>query len=160
MSKNEEQQKQNPRRDKNTKGKSKENETSRFRQETENESQSIQRDFTNTSSLDRSLLEKSNEFSEIIVNNSHQQRIDQLNLEKQQFENNIADFKSQEEQLEIDVKSKEQTIAQLEIEINQYQNRLTELRTTNLELNKQETLKLKQEVELMTSQQKLRDERN
>ncbi|CAF3446708.1 unnamed protein product [Rotaria socialis] len=160
MSKSEDEYKQNPRRDKNTKGKSKENETSRFRQETENESQSIQRDFTNTSNLDRSLLEKSNEFSEAIGNNSHQQRIDQLNLEKKQFENSIADFKSQEEQLKSDVESKEQTIAQLETEINQYQNSLTELRTTNLELNKQETLNLTKEVKLMTNQQELRDKRN
>jgi len=160
MSKDDAQYKQNPRRDKSTQGKSKENETSRFKQETENESQIIQRDFANTSNLDRSLLEKSNEFSETIQNDSHQQRIDELKLEKQEFENKISEFKSKEEQLETDVKSKEQTIAQLESEISVYQNRINELRTTDLQLNRQEALKLKQEIDLMTSQQKLRDERN
>jgi hypothetical protein len=98
MNKNEDQYELNPRRDKNTKGKSKENEKSRFRQETERESQIIPRDFTNTSNLDRSLSDKSKESSELIGDNPYEQRIDQLNAEKQDFENNIAVSKTQEEQ--------------------------------------------------------------
>ncbi|CAF1242409.1 unnamed protein product [Didymodactylos carnosus] len=160
MSKNEVQYLQNPRRYKSTKGKSKENETSRFRQETEKESQIISRDFTNTSTLDRSLLEKSKEFSELIGENHYEQIVDQLKIEEQDFDNKIANYQSQEHSLEIDLNLKQQSITQLETELNQYQSRLNQLRQENLESMQEEALKLGEELELITRQQELRDKRN
>ncbi|CAF4150915.1 unnamed protein product [Rotaria sordida] len=92
MSKNEEQYRLNPRRDKNTKGKSKENETSRFRQETERESETIKRDFSDTSNLDRSLLEKCKKVSENIKENDYEQIVNQLKIEEQTINSKIADY--------------------------------------------------------------------
>ncbi|CAF3851123.1 unnamed protein product [Adineta steineri] len=160
MSKNEKQYKLNPRRDKNTKGKSKENERSRFRQENKKESETVKRDFPITSNLDRSLLEKCKELSENIEENHYDEIVNRLKSEKQVIDNKITEYRAQEHSLESDINLKQQIITQLEIELNKYQNRLDQLREENVELTQEQLLKIGQELELMTRQQDLRDRMN
>ncbi|CAF3676449.1 unnamed protein product [Rotaria sordida] len=160
MSKNEEQYKLNPRRDRNTKGISKENQTSGFRHETKQESEVVKRDFPNTSNLDQSVSEKQSELSEIIEKNLNEQKINKLKLDKQDIDNNIEKYRSQEHSLEIDINIQGQDMETLETQINEYQNELTQLRQETLELTQAETLKIGQELNLMTEQQNLRDRRN
>ncbi|CAF3086440.1 unnamed protein product [Rotaria sp. Silwood2] len=143
-----------------TYSKSKENERSRFRQETQRESEIIKRDFTNISNLDQSLLEMHSELSESVEKNHYEQIVNKLKLEKQDIDNKIETYRSQEHSLEIDINVKGQDIETLEAQIKEYQNELTQLRQENLKLTQEESLKIGQELDLMTRQQDLRDKRN
>ncbi|CAF4115131.1 unnamed protein product [Rotaria magnacalcarata] len=106
--KNEEQYKVNPRRDKNTKGKSKQNETSRFRQDT--------------------TRKKQNDLTEYIGKNHYEQRINKLKLDKQNIDNKLESYWSQLHSVEININIKGQHIQTLQSQINQCQNELTRLR--------------------------------
>ncbi|CAF4238641.1 unnamed protein product, partial [Rotaria magnacalcarata] len=138
--KNEEQYKVNPRRDKNTKGKSKQNEASRFRQHT--------------------TRKKQNDLIEYIGKNHYEQRINKLKLDKQNIDNKLESYWSQLHSVEININIKGQHIQTLQSQINQCQNELTRLRQESLKLTENQTLKVGQELNLMTEQQNLRDRRN
>ncbi|CAF4574150.1 unnamed protein product, partial [Rotaria magnacalcarata] len=62
--------------------------------------------------------------------------------------------------VEININIKGQHIQTLQSQINQCQNELTRLRQESLKLTENQTLKVGQELNLMTEQQNLRDRRN
>lgn len=148
----------NPRRNKNTKGKSKQNEKSQYRQENERAEQPVKMVTTLTQHLEQQLSDKRHAMRETRGENHYALAMQQLTLNRESFAAEVEQGKKQELAVDSRLNNYQQEIAAIDREINGYEQAIQGLKQKSTALEQQHNEGLGKLMQLIQTQQSLRDE--